>query len=631
MPDNKPQSRPPTPGQPDAKLWRQRFTAATVSFPAWSPACPDRLWFTSDESGSTQGWVLDTRTGNRRQLTEQIVGVESLVVTPDGSAAAWWSDETGDENGAWVVSAADGAGHRRLLPDLPPGWSQGLSMAGTSVAVGLADEGSYRIYVSDTDSATVSDTDSATHTAGPTRLVYESTSPAGIGREWEQTSGGLSTDGTLLCFRQSEHGDILHFGLRVIDVASGATLGDLLDPGLNLVVAAWSPVAGDQRLALVHECDGVERPAVWDLRSGARRDYPLDLPGPIDVAGWWPDGSALLLLHEHEARRQAYRLDGADGSLTLVHDPGGWISAAAVRPDGEVWLREESAERPPRVRTLDGREVLAPPGDRPPPGRPHRSVTFEGPAGPTHLLLTVPDGPPPFPAVLMVHGGPEWAYPDELDPWEQALAEHGYAVVKVNYRGSTGSTVAWRTALHGGNIGFPEVADVVAGLERLVAEGVVDPTRVAIEGWSWGGYITLLAAGLHPERFAAAIAGIPVCDSVMCHEDCSPPQQAYDLAIMGGSPTDLPELYAERSPITYVDRVRAPILIIAGEHDSACPVRQVRHYVEVRRALGGEIDAHIYPAGHHANSVDEQLLHADLSLAFLARHLGPPVDTPVHE
>jgi dipeptidyl aminopeptidase/acylaminoacyl peptidase len=605
--------------QPSTPLWRQRFTAATVSFPAWSEARPDRLWFTSDESGSMQGWVLETGSGSRRQITDQTVGVESLVVTPDGSGAAWWSDDTGDENGAWVVTAADGSGQRRLLPDLPTGWSQGLSMAGTTVAVGLADEDSYRVYVSDTAAG------------APTRLVYESTSPAGIGREWEQTSGGLCTDGSLLCVRQSEQGDILHFGLRVVEVASGATVGDLLDQGLTLRVAAWSPVAGDQRLALVHERDGIERPAVWDLGTGERRDYPLDLPGPVDVAGWWPDGSALLLLHEHEARRQAYRLEASTGSLTLVHDPGGWISAAAVRPDGEVWLREESPERPARIRTLDGREVLAAPGERPAPGRPHRSVTFEGPAGPTHLLLTLPDGPPPYPTVLMVHGGPEWAYPDELDPWEQALAEHGYAVVKVNYRGSTGSTVAWRTALHGGNIGLPEVADVVAGLEHLVAEGVVDPARVAIEGWSWGGYVTLLAAGLHPELFAAAVAGIPVCDSVMCHEDCSPPQQAYDLAIMGGSPTDLPDLYAERSPITYVDRVRAPILIIAGEHDSACPVRQVRHYIAAREALGGAIEAHIYPAGHHANSVAEQLLHAELALAFLARHLvsaGPDSTTP---
>ena len=245
---------------------------------------------------------------------------------------------------------------------------------------------------------------------------------------------------------------------------------------------------GDQRLALVHERDGIERPALWDPTTGVRRDYPLDLPGPVDVAGWWPDASALLLVHRHEARDTLQRLDLRTGELSLLHDPQGSITGAGVRPDGAVWLREESAERAPVIRSVDGETVLDCP--RPPAGgRPHEVLTFDGPAGPTELLLTRPAGAGPYPLVLMVHGGPEWAYPDDLDPWEQALVENGYAVAKVNYRGSTGREVAWRTALHEGDIGFPEVADVVAGLDFLVASGVADPARVAIEGWSWGGYV----------------------------------------------------------------------------------------------------------------------------------------------
>ncbi len=589
-------------------VWRQRFTAPSVTFPTWSPARPERLYYVSDDSGVSQGWVLDLSSGERHRLTHQRVGVETVVVTPDGGGVAWWSDDTGDEYGAWVVSPADGADPYPLVPALSPGWSQGLSMAPGVVAVALADDSTYRIHV-------VVD-------RGRPQVAYESKQPAGIGREWEQTAGGLSADGRLLCFRHSELGDILHFALRVIDVATATAVADLHDEGLTLKVASWSPVAGDQRLVVLHEREGVERPAVWNLATRALHDLVIDLPGAVDVAGWWPDATALLVLHELAGRRQAYRYDLADGSLSPVHDPKGWISGAGVRPDGEVWIREESAERAPRIRTVEGREVLAPQGLRAPGGHPHQSLDFDGPGGRTRLLLTVPDGPGPYPTVLMVHGGPEWAYPDDLDPWEQALVDHGYAVAKVNYRGSTGDGVAWRTALHGGNIGFPEVADVVAGLDHLVAVGVTDPARVAIEGWSWGGYVTLLAAGLHPERFAAAIAGIPVCDSVMTHEDCSPPQRAYDLAIMGGSPDELPSRYAERSPITYVDHVRAPVLIIAGENDSACPVRQVRHYVDRLTRAGGLVQAHIYPAGHHATSVDERLVHAELSLAFLAEHLA---------
>ena len=588
--------------------WRKRFAAPFAGFPRWSEAHPNRLVFISDEGGSTQVWFVDLDTGERRPLTDQRVGVEDVVLTSDGEGAVWWSDDTGDENGRWVVTSLSTGDVRPLLATMPMGWSQGIAVAGPSVAVALTDDMTYRLFVSIDDQ--------------PPRLVHESIRPFGLGREWETTEGGLSADGRLICYRHSDAGDMLHFGLRVIDAETEETVHDLVDSGLTLKVASWSPIPGDQRVALIHERDGIERPAVWDLGSRSRRDYHLDLPGPVDVAGWWPDALGLLLLHEFDGRSQLFRLDLETGSITLIHDPQGWVSGAAVRHDGDVWLREESADRPPVVRTVSGALVLSPSGDRPPGGSPHRSLRFTGPTGEsTHMMLTVPKGNAPFPVVMMVHGGPEWAYPDDYDPWEQALVDHGFAVAKVNYRGSTGSTVAWRTTIHGGNIGFPEVADVVAGLDFLVAEGIADPGRAAIEGWSWGGYIALLAIGLHPSKFSAAIGGVPVCDSAMTHEDCSPPQRAYDLAIMGGSPTELPELYAERSPSTYLENVRTPVLLIAGEHDSACPIRQVRYYAAALAAQGRSVEVHVYDAGHHANTVDEKLQHAELELEFLGRHL----------
>jgi dienelactone hydrolase len=587
------------------------MTAASISFPLWSASRPQRLFFLSDQDGSTQGWSVDRAGGEPVRLTAQAVGVESLVVLPDGSGAAWWSDDTGSEHGRWVVTDSVSGTTVDLAPGKSAGWSQGLSMAASVVALAVASDNGYQILLG--------------HRGSELREVFDSKRPAGIGRVWEQTPGGLSADGTLLCFWNCDRGDILHVGLRVIRTShdeQAEVVGELFDAGLTLAVADWSPLTGDYRLALVHERDGIERPAVWDLTTGSRRDYPLGLPGPVSVAGWWPDATALLIVHTHLGHSQLYRLDLASGQTALVHDPHGWISGAGVRPDGQVWLREESAVRAPRVRTTDGAVVLAAAGEPPAGGRPHESVVFAGPGGDTHLLLTRPDGPAPYPAVLLVHGGPEWTYPDDLDSWEQALADNGYAVVKVNYRGSTGGTVAWRTALHGGNIGFPEVEDVVAGLDNLVARGVVDPRRVAVEGWSWGGYVSLLAAGTHPDRFAAVVAGIPVCDSVMAHRDCSPPQQAYDLAIMGGGPDELADLYAQRSPITYVDQVRAPVLIIAGEHDSACPVRQVRHYVDALEARSANVELDVYGTGHHINSVEAKVRTAEMTLAFLHKHLS---------
>ncbi|MEO8329578.1 MAG: prolyl oligopeptidase family serine peptidase [Candidatus Nanopelagicales bacterium] len=590
------------------QAWRRRFQAPVVGFPQWSDKHPDRLVFTSNEGGTTQVWTLDRTSGVRRQVTNQRVGVEEMLLTPDARAVVWWQDDSGNENGQWVTTSLDSGNTEPLLPDAMIGWSQGIALAESTVALALTDGTSYRLFAS---------------VAGESpRLLRESTKPLGLGREWETTEGGLSTDGALVCYRNSDQGDMLHFGLRIVDATSGKVVDELLDEGLTLKVAAWSPIAGDQRLVVIHERDGIERPALWEPGEGALRDYSLDLPGPVDVAGWYPDASALLVLHEHEGRRQLFRLELDSAELNLVHDPMGWISGAAVRPDGEIWFRDEAAERSPVVRITTGEVVLAPPGASQPAGRPHQSLRFPIETGETaHMMLGVPSGQAPFPVVMMVHGGPEWAYPDDFDPWELALVDAGYLVGKVNYRGSTGGSVGWRTALHAGNIGFPEVADVVSGLDHLVAQGLADPDRAAIEGWSWGGYVSLLAIGLHPEKFAAAVGGIPVCDSVMTHEDCSPPQQAYDLAIMGGSPSDLPELYAERSPSSYVDRVKTPVLLIAGEHDSACPIRQVRFYASELRKRGRTVQLHVYDAGHHANSVDEQIQHAELELAFLAENL----------
>ncbi len=94
-------------------------------------------------------------------------------------------------------------------------------------------------------------------------------------------------------------------------------------------------------------------------------------------------------------------------------------------------------------------------------------------------------------------------------------------------------------------------------------------------------------------------------------------------AILGGGPEDLPELYRERNPITYVNRVTAPVLIIAGENDSRCPIGQVMRYVDTLRERGGRVDVHLYGTGHHALFLEETLRQIEEELAFALRLLDP--------
>ncbi len=108
-------------------------------------------------------------------------------------------------------------------------------------------------------------------------------------------------------------------------------------------------------------------------------------------------------------------------------------------------------------------------------------------------------------------------------------------VVEVNYRGSTGYGSAWRDAIEG-RPGLTELEDVAAVLDRCVADGLVDPGRCVVEGWSWGGYLALLAVGTQPERWAAALAGVPVADYLTAYADEMEQLRAFDRALFGGSP-----------------------------------------------------------------------------------------------
>ena len=589
----------------DRADWRRRLTTPTVDGVHWTSTMPSRLAIVSTENGTSHAWTWDLGSGERRRSSTDGVGAEEAHLTPDGTGVVWWFDPQGDERGRWNVTPFEGGEPRPLFPDLPDMWMSGLSMVDTSVAAGFSDDDSYLVVTR--------------HGAEPVRELYRHTQPAGAGQDWPQGAGGLSADTRLLAIWHSETSNIENPAVRILDARSGETIGDVADEGMAVVAAGWSPMPGDDRLVLLREVGGFVRPWMWE-RSGVLEEIEIGLPGTVTLAGWYPGGDALLLHRDHEATHGLLRVDLESGEVGVVVEPGGTIGGAGVRPDGEVWARHESGESPPAWRVAStGAQVLRI-GEPPPGGRPWEAVWFANPADDRiQGWFLRPDGEPPYPAVVSVHGGPNYHNTDAFEPRRQAFADEGYAVLLVNYRGSTGYGRAFRQALYG-DVGFPESEDIIAGLDHVIDRGLVDADRVFLEGWSWGGYLATLNAGLHPERWRGVIAGIPVGDSVAAHYECAPAIRAWDIAVMGGSPMDVPELFHERNPMTYVDRVRAPMLMIAGEHDSRCPLGQVMVYAHALRLRGREIDVHLYPGGHHANDVDEQVRHVELILGFMRRH-----------
>lgn len=595
--------------------WERRFRAPSVSLPHWARSAPERLVYWSTESGVYQVHVRDRVTGLGRRVTDHPIGVLAGELTPDGERVLYWQDETGSEAGRWYAEPFSGGEPEPFLPGVPTGWNQGLAQVPGLVAVGISDADGFAVLVS-------SDGE-------PAKEIWRSTEHIGIGgsESGRGDRGGLSADGSMLALEHAEHGDAMHTALRVVDPRTGATIAEQIDEGMALVASCWSPLPGDERLIVTHEREGEERPAIWDLATGAWTDLELDLAGPVEAVDWWPDAASVLLVHNDEGRDRLFRFDLATGSLSPIdHDPG-TIGAARVRPDGDVWFRLSSGERPPATLASAGADVVRADGDPAPAGRPFHSWHFDNGEGDrVHGFYVTPEGDGPFPVMMFVHGGPTGQDTDAWDPEVLAYVDMGFAVGMVNYRGSTGYGRAWRDRLIG-DVGGPELVDVNAGLADLVARGVADPGRAVVGGWSWGGYITVMELCKHPDLWLAGVAGVPVGDYELGYEDLSPELQAYDRALLGGTPDQVPELMRDRNPIHFVDGVRAPVIFLIGEKDTRCPLRQAMAFVDKLAARNHPHEVVLFDAGHGSYDIDEEVRQMRAIMGFLERHV-PSVAVP---
>jgi dipeptidyl aminopeptidase/acylaminoacyl peptidase len=590
--------------------WEQRFRVPLSFLPEWSPQAPERVVYASNAPGSWQVHAWDLATGTRRQVTDHPVGVIDGTPTLDGEGVLWFQDETGAEDGRWLVQPFAGGESRPFLEGVPHGWSEGLAQAPGIVAAGISDRDGFGVFVA--------------LDGGPAREIHRSAESVRLGSvdDGGFLRGALSADGSLLALEHAEHGDLIHTALRVVDPRTGETTGELLDEGMTLVAKCWSPVEGDQRLAFVHERDGDEGLGIWDLTTGERHDFDVDLEGAVLVQDWWPDGSAVLLTNRFEGRDRLYRYELATGGVEPVPGEPGFVWKARVRPDGRVWLLHEQGHRQRLVLDDSGDEVLAP-GERAPASRRYNSWHFDNEHGQrVHGFYVTPDASGgPVPAMMFVHGGPTSLDLDRWQPEVQAYVDAGFAVAMVNYRGSMGYGREWRDTLIG-NIGGPELEDVNAGLRDLVERGIADPERAVVGGYSWGGYVTLLELGKHPDLWRCGVAGVPVGDYEDGYEQLSPLLQAYDRALLGGhEPKDVPELMRDRNAINFADDVAAPVLFVIGRNDSRCPYRQAMLYVEKLEARGHPHEVYVFETGHGSFDVDERVRQVSTILDFLARHV----------
>ncbi|MFD0013592.1 S9 family peptidase [[Kitasatospora] papulosa] len=585
--------------------WEQRFRAARVSLPDWAEDAPDRALFVSNATGTYELYAWDRATGKQRQVTDRPNGTTDGVLTPDGRTVWWFADTDGDEFGVWMRQPFEGGPDEPATPGLEPSYPAGLAIGrdGTAVVGRSTDE----------DGTTV-------------HLVAPGADPVVIYRHRESAGvGDLSHDGTLIALEHTEHGDAMHSALRVVR-PDGSTVAELDDTEggtkeLGLAVLGFAPVAGETRLLVGHQRRGRWEPMIWDPVTGTQTDVPVDLPGDTG-AEWYPDGSALLIEHSFEARSELWRYEPGAAAPVRVETPSGTVSGATARPDGTVEYLWSSAAQPPAVRSTGGSVVLDPPGAKAPASVPVRDAWVDGPGGRIHALVQTPaTGDGPFPTVFEIHGGPTWHDSDAFASGPAAWVDHGFAVVRVNYRGSTGYGRAWTDALKH-RVGLIELEDIAAVREWAVKSGLADPERLVLAGGSWGGYLTLLGLGTQPDAWALGLAAVPVADYVTAYHDEMEALKAMDRTLLGGTPEEVPERFEASSPLTYVDAVRAPVYISAGVNDPRCPIRQVENYVDRLAARDAVHEVYRYDAGHGSLVVEERIKQVRLELDFALRHLG---------
>jgi dipeptidyl aminopeptidase/acylaminoacyl peptidase len=346
----------------------------------------------------------------------------------------------------------------------------------------------------------------------------------------------------------------------------------------------------DGRLLAWTENDGgFSRLRVRDVGEGRELEVPAELPAGI------------------------YSLAFAERADVLA------IAVSSPRVPGDVWVwrvREGTLTRATRstLAGLDPDRLVEP-----------THVDFPARDGETlHGLLYRPSGASePPPVVLSLHGGPTAQARPRYSAVHQYLLARGIAIFDLNFRGSTGYGKRF-ARLDNRRLRQDAVRDVEDALRWLAEDGRVDASRAAPMGGSYGGYLTFAALVNFPDAFRGGVSFVGVSDWVTALEGASPQLRASDRLEYGDidDPDDR-RFFREISPITHVDRIRAPLLVSHGANDPRDPVAESDRFVRAARARGVEVEYVRFPdEGHGVRHLRNRVHLYRRVAAFLERVLA---------
>lgn len=574
----------------DIKSGAQRRLTSTrpaVNSPRWSPS-GDRIAFLamreSDGDKQPQVYALPLGGGEARPISEAPLGVAAFEWMPDGES---------------IVYAA---------ADQPPEEPEGPERHNKSFVVGHHD------YLA---------------TAAPP-AIHLWLSPLGEGEpkridpETIVVAGGIlggmavSPDGKAVAFSgfpADRPGDLKKAALRVIDIASG----EARDFGDELALVAWGGFSPDgKRLAFSRPVGGgpffnAHHIFVADSSGGAGTKVTGAIDRTFYGAVWMPDGKAVVVANYDGARDSIWvqPLDGAPRRLDLGElnpdfgisapdldtGPGGGLAFVATEPQrpDELYFMASIDATPRRLTDFNAPTAGLDLGAV-------EEIVWDGPDGFSEngILIFPPDfdSNGTYPLVLRIHGGPMGASTLSFDLLGQLLAARGWVVFEPNYRGSGNLGARYQAAVIGDAGDGPE-RDVMAGIAAVKKRGFVDDARIAVSGWSYGGYMTSWLIGNQPDVWKAAVAGAPVTD----YTD----QYALSDVNTGfawgfdGPPWSVAgqKSWRQQSPIAHLHKAKTPTLILCDTGDLRVPIVESYKLYHALDDAGTPVEFVAYPVPGH--------------------------------